>query len=375
MAIKKPDNWYALSGDDVLARLETTQEDGLSTQQAQQHLLKYGKNELPSESGTNFWQILIGQFTEVMVIVLLAAAVVSIIIGDSKDAIVIMAIVVLNAALGFFQEYQAEQALAALGAIETLVASLADGAAPYAPATADTDTVATGAPASILADSLATVAFTDSHRRALSALLQRAFDDPDLRIRLRARACAEATDLLPPSLIPSAASLRETLPPVDRHPDQPAVRTAFTAPDVRVVTDRGTFTIRLAADIAPNTCAAFLALVQRGFHDDLTFHRVVPDFVIQGGCPRGDGWGGPGWTIRSEWSRRPYRRGTVGIAHSGKDTGGSQWFVCHSDQPHLDGRQRVFEGLRVLNVPITFITRSQPCSRNTRAFPESKARS
>jgi cyclophilin family peptidyl-prolyl cis-trans isomerase/HEAT repeat protein len=239
-------------------------------------------------------------------------------------------------------EGRGDVALAALGAIETLVTSLSDGRTPYAPATADTDTVTIAAPASILADSLATVAFTDSHRRALSALLQRTFDDPDLRIRLRARTCAEATDLLPPSLIPSAASLRETLPPVERHPDQPEVRTAFTAPDVRVVTDRGTFTIRLAADIAPNTCAAFLHLVRTGFHDDLTFHRVVPDFVIQGGCPRGDGWGGPGWTIRSEWSRRPFERGTVGIAHSGKDTGGSQWFVCHSAQPHLNGRYTVF---------------------------------
>ncbi len=63
--------------------------------------------------------------------------------------------------------------------------------------------------------------------------------------------------------------------------------------------------------------------------------------MIQGGCPRGDGWGGPGWTVRSEWSRTPFRRGTVGLAHSGKDTGGSQWFVCLSDQPHLDGRYTV----------------------------------
>ena len=77
-------------------------------------------------------------------------------------------------------------------------------------------------------------------------------------------------------------------------------------------------------------------------YDGAVFHRVVPDFVIQGGCPRGDGWGGPGWTIRSEWSPRTFARGTVGIAHSGKDTGGSQWFVCHSPQPHLDARYTVF---------------------------------
>ena len=73
----------------------------------------------------------------------------------------------------------------------------------------------------------------------------------------------------------------------------------------------------------------------------MTFHRVVPDFVIQGGCPRGDGWGGPGYSIRSEWSRAPYRRGTVGIAHDGKDSGGSQFFVAISEQPHLNGRYTV----------------------------------
>ena len=86
----------------------------------------------------------------------------------------------------------------------------------------------------------------------------------------------------------------------------------------------------------------FLHLVRNGFYDGLTFHRVVPDFVVQGGDPTGTGWGGPGYTIRSEWSPRPYVRGTVGIAHSGKDTGGCQWFVTLSEQPHLVGRYTVF---------------------------------
>ena len=97
---------------------------------------------------------------------------------------------------------------------------------------------------------------------------------------------------------------------------------------------------------APNTCATFLALVREGYFADLGFHRVVPDFVIQGGDPSGTGWGGPGFTIRSEWSRLPYARGTVGIAHSGKDTGGSQFFVALSPQPHLDGRYTLFGQLR-----------------------------
>jgi cyclophilin family peptidyl-prolyl cis-trans isomerase len=100
--------------------------------------------------------------------------------------------------------------------------------------------------------------------------------------------------------------------------------------------------IELDGRHAPNCCAIFLALIRQGFYDELIFHRVVPDFVIQGGDPRGDGWGGPGYTIRSEWSRLPYERGVVGIAHSGKDTGGSQFFVTHSPQPHLNGRYTVF---------------------------------
>ena len=69
---------------------------------------------------------------------------------------------------------------------------------------------------------------------------------------------------------------------------------------------------------------------------------VVPDFVAQGGCPRGDGSGGPGWTIRCEINQRRYERGAVGMALSGKDTGGAQWFVTHGPQPHLDGRYTIF---------------------------------
>jgi len=190
-------------------------------------------------------------------------------------------------------------------------------------------------------------------RAEAAAILGEAFDDPDLRVRVAARDAARATDLLAPNLIPAVASLRETRPAFQRDPGQPLRRLPFAAPRVRCVTDRGSFVIELDAEIAPNTCAAFLGLIARGFHDSLTFHRVVPDFVIQGGCPRGDGWGGPGWTIRSEASRRPFERGTVGIADSGLDTGGSQWFVCHSPQPHLDGRYTVFgqvvEGLEVID--------------------------
>ncbi|MEZ4389234.1 MAG: peptidylprolyl isomerase [Candidatus Krumholzibacteriia bacterium] len=242
-------------------------------------------------------------------------------------------------------EGMADVRLEVIGAWDHLFAALAAGAPVRAPRCLRRtwfDSVA-AARAVGVPDALADVVpVEDAHRDEVAGLLQRAFDDPDLRIRLAARGCAEAHGLLPPPLIPTAASLRETLPAFVRDPAQPPVTRPFRAPDLHVVTDRGAFTIRLDPAAAPNTCAAVLALARAGFHEGLTFHRVVPDFVIQGGCPRDDGWGGPGWTLRSEWSRRPFVRGTVGIAHSGKDTGGSQFFVCHSAQPHLDGRYTVF---------------------------------
>jgi len=86
----------------------------------------------------------------------------------------------------------------------------------------------------------------------------------------------------------------------------------------------------------------FVQLARRGYFNRITFHRVVPNFVIQGGDPRGDGNGGPGYSIRCEINMVPYDGGAVGMALSGKDTGGSQWFVTHSPQPHLDGGYTVF---------------------------------
>ena len=82
--------------------------------------------------------------------------------------------------------------------------------------------------------------------------------------------------------------------------------------------------------------------VQRRYYDGMRVHKAKAGWAFEAGDPTGTGWGDAGYTIRSEWNRASYDRGTVGIAHSGKDTGGSQWFVCHSPQPHLDGRYTVF---------------------------------
>jgi cyclophilin family peptidyl-prolyl cis-trans isomerase/HEAT repeat protein len=109
-----------------------------------------------------------------------------------------------------------------------------------------------------------------------------------------------------------------------------------------VTTDKGSFTINLLPEDATLNVDNFIQLAQRKYFNGITVHRVVPNFVIQDGDPRGDGNGGPGYQIRCEINQVPYERGAVGMALSGKDTGGSQWFVTHSPQPHLDGGYTVF---------------------------------
>jgi cyclophilin family peptidyl-prolyl cis-trans isomerase/HEAT repeat protein len=114
------------------------------------------------------------------------------------------------------------------------------------------------------------------------------------------------------------------------------------SPHVYIETVKGTIQIELAVLDAPLTARNFIALARRGWFKDLAIHRVVPNFVVQDGDPRGDGEGSPGYTIRDELNDRPYLRGTVGMALDWADTGGSQFFITHSPQPHLDARYTVF---------------------------------
>jgi len=109
-----------------------------------------------------------------------------------------------------------------------------------------------------------------------------------------------------------------------------------------IETDRGEILVRLRPDEAPRTVDSFVTLAEKGFFDGIAFHRVVPNFVVQGGDPRGDGNGGPGYQIRDEINPLRYSRGAIGMALSGQDTGGSQFFFTHSSQPHLDGGYTVF---------------------------------
>ncbi|MDY6932243.1 MAG: peptidylprolyl isomerase [Halobacteriota archaeon] len=120
-----------------------------------------------------------------------------------------------------------------------------------------------------------------------------------------------------------------------------------------IETEKGDIILELFEEDAPNTVANFVKLANDGFYNGIKFHRVIPNFVIQGGCPRGDGTGGPGYTIKCEINPRKHKTGTLSMAHAGKDTGGSQFFITHSPQPHLDGVHTVFgqvtEGMDVVN--------------------------
>lgn len=124
--------------------------------------------------------------------------------------------------------------------------------------------------------------------------------------------------------------------------DWEAVASIQESQQAIVNTSKGTITIRLLVNESPASVANFLRLMRSDYYTGVAFHRVVPNFVAQAGCPRGDGWGGPEFTIRSELGPRYYGEGTVGMASAGKDTEGSQWFITHSPTPHLDGRYSIF---------------------------------
>ncbi len=118
--------------------------------------------------------------------------------------------------------------------------------------------------------------------------------------------------------------------------------------------------IELYPDIAPITCANFEKLVKEGFYNGLSFHRIIPGFMIQGGCPKGNGTGGPGWTIKGEFAANgvkndlKHTRGVISMARTAvPDSAGSQFFIMHADAPHLDGQYAAFgkvvEGMDVVD--------------------------
>ncbi len=111
-----------------------------------------------------------------------------------------------------------------------------------------------------------------------------------------------------------------------------------------ITTNKGVMRLRLFIDSAPQTITNFANLANNGFYDNLKFHRVIENFMAQGGCPIGNGTGGPGYRIKCELKNNPnkHERGTISMAHAGRDTGGSQFFICFSPQPHLNGEHTTF---------------------------------
>ncbi len=120
-----------------------------------------------------------------------------------------------------------------------------------------------------------------------------------------------------------------------------------------IETEKGNIVLQLAEDKAPITTGNFIKLAQSGFYDGLKFHRVIRGFMIQGGDPRGDGTGGPGYTIKDEFdSSLRHEEGVISMANAGPNTGGSQFFITEAPQPHLDGKHAVFgkvvQGLNIV---------------------------
>ena len=173
---------------------------------------------------------------------------------------------------------------------------------------------------------------------AARPVLAAALTDKDWAVRVRA---AEHLRKLDPAA--EVSRMRPAPPP--SIPELAAVDTFVApkySPTAYLDTTKGTIQFELAVLDAPRTVANFIALVRKNYFRGVPLHRVVPDFVVQDGDPRGDGEGGPGYTIRDEINQRPYLRGTVGMALDWADTGGSQFFITHSPQPHLDARYTVF---------------------------------
>ena len=121
-------------------------------------------------------------------------------------------------------------------------------------------------------------------------------------------------------------------------------------------TSKGTINLELFDNDAPATVKNFTDLAKKGFYDGLSFHRVIENFMVQGGCPDGTGTGGPGYQINCEINSQKHTPGTLSMAHAGKDTGGSQFFITHVATPHLDGVHTVFgrtEDMAVVNAIAT----------------------
>ncbi|MEM7246560.1 MAG: peptidylprolyl isomerase [Acidobacteriota bacterium] len=193
-------------------------------------------------------------------------------------------------------------------------------------------------------------ALTELHEDDLVGVLKLGLAHEDYNLRLRAREVARRKGL--DELVEWPIAPVRTGRDIAFYRDAAVDEASGASRILRFHTRHGAVDVELALGDAILTVLRIEELASAGTFDGLGFHRVVPDFVVQGGDPRGDGWGGPGPTLRCEINRLPYRRGTMGMALSGKDTGGSQFFWCHSPQPHLNGGYTVFGAISEDSLPL-----------------------
>jgi cyclophilin family peptidyl-prolyl cis-trans isomerase/HEAT repeat protein len=182
----------------------------------------------------------------------------------------------------------------------------------------------------------------------MRALAERALSDRDSVVRGIAQSLAQRLTTAAGASAPTARrSLVDSVPTGRPLEEYERLVRLWGAPGARrplavIETERGNVTLELFGYEAPLVVDAFVRLADDGFYRNTVFHRVVPNFVVQDGDPRGDGTGGPGFALRESFSRLRHERGCLGLATSGPDTGGSQYYLCHATQPHLDGAYTVF---------------------------------
>lgn len=162
-------------------------------------------------------------------------------------------------------------------------------------------------------------------------LIRRALNSPRFAVVAKAKELLKEMGESPP---PNPTPTDDKYPPEFGEP--------LGYPNISLITSKGRIEIELFGDEAPMVVANMLKLIRNRFYQRMVFHRVVPDFIVQGGDPRGDGWGGPGYTIKDQINSRKFLKGTMGLPISAPDIGGCQFFICLSPQPHLDGNYTAF---------------------------------
>jgi cyclophilin family peptidyl-prolyl cis-trans isomerase/HEAT repeat protein len=249
---------------------------------------------------------------------------------------------VAEAAVAFLPDARAERIVTdgLRGGVPMIVGSIADAlGAKDAPAASDAilqgaaDALAVAKDPEVATSLVHALCLTPERASAYTAALRTAHSNPSAVVRAAAQECL--TKVLGQDPGPGVASAAEPRTPAD------PTRLLGKRVTWTVRTTQGTFVVALDPDLAPWNVGTITALAEKGFYNGTLWHRVVPDFVVQGGDPTGTGWGGPGYSVPAEASQKRYLRGTVGIADAGKDTGGSQWFVMHSAAPHLEQRYTI----------------------------------